>query len=70
MHQDQDTGLGHTYREPSSDGYAKADQAQMELLKAGHYGQNLMYYVNLYTFLEDPEIGWAKLSSLMRIHSL
>ena len=42
----------------------------MELLKAGHYGQNLMYYVNLYTFLEDPEIGWAKLCSLMRIRSL
>ena len=40
MHQDQNTVLGHTYREPASDGYAKADQAQMELLMSGHHGQN------------------------------
>ncbi len=24
----------------------------------------LMYYVNLYTFLEDPEKDWAKLSRM------
>ena len=36
----QDTGLGHTYREPASDGHAEANQAQMELLRTGHHGQN------------------------------
>ena len=51
--------MGDTHHQPAADGHAKENKALMKFSgMANMFRIMLMYYVNGYTFFEEPEKDW------------